>query len=60
MVAHLDEKEIRVFKALHRALVPKPFNDSAADSNADTAEAYSPPRISDAAARMGLKGEVCT
>ena len=55
MVAHLDEKEIRVLKALHKAPVLKPFNDSAADSNADTAEAYSPPRISDAAARMGLK-----
>ena len=55
MVAHVTEKEIRVFKALHKALFPKPFNDSAADSNADTAEAYSPPRISDAAARMGLK-----
>ena len=53
MVAHLDEKEIRVLKAL--PLVLKPFNDSAADSNADTAEAYSPSRISDAAARMGLK-----
>ena len=32
MVAHLDEKEIMVLKALHKALVPKPFNDSAADS----------------------------
>ena len=46
MVAHLDEKEIRILKALHKAPVPKPFNDSAADSNADTVEAYSPPRIS--------------
>ena len=55
MAAHLDEKEIMVLKALHKAPVLKPFNDSAADSNADTAEAYSPPRISDAAARMGLK-----
>ena len=55
MVAHLDDREIRVLKALHKALVLKPFNDSAADSNADTAEGYSPPRISDAAARLGLK-----
>ena len=39
MVAHLDEKEITVLKALHTAPVLKPFNDSAADSNADTAEA---------------------
>ena len=55
VVAHLDEKEIRVLEALHKVPVLKPFNDSAADSNADTAEAYSPPRISDAAARMGFK-----
>ena len=55
MVAHLDEKEIRVFKALHKAPVPKPFNDSAADSNADTVEVNSPPRISAAAARMVSK-----
>ena len=58
MVAHLDEKEIRVLTALHEAPVPKPFNDSAADFNADTVEAYSPPRISDAAAQMGLKAGI--
>ena len=57
MVAHLDVKEIRVLKALHKAPLPKPFIDSAADSNADTAEAYCPLRISDSAARMGLKAE---
>ena len=53
MVAHFDEKEVRVLKALRKAPVLEPFSDSAADSNADTAEAYSPPRISDTA-RMGL------
>ena len=60
MVAHLDEKEIRDLKALHNAPVLKPFNDSAADSNADTAEAYTPPRISDAAAPNGSQSGVCT
>ena len=55
VVAHLDEKETRVLKASHKAPVPKPFNDSTADSNVDTVEAYSPNRISDAAARVGLK-----